>query len=162
MVQCRNHFVIDSYILKNLILFPSSKKKLTDSFAINECSYWTHPITYQTIEILCKILILLGIKSPANNWFYCVLEKLDFFPSRDDWIRTSGPYVPNVVRYRAALHPENDWNKNKKRHWKKSAVFLKHINIELQVLKLLNHLKNTFMKSGHKQTQSLITSLVST
>jgi hypothetical protein len=26
---------------------------------------------------------------------------------RDDWIRTSGPYVPNVVRYRAALHPEN-------------------------------------------------------
>gem|GEM_PF-7022003 len=25
---------------------------------------------------------------------------------RDDWIRTSGPYVPNVVRYRAALHPE--------------------------------------------------------
>ena len=26
--------------------------------------------------------------------------------SRDDWIRTSGPYVPNVVRYRAALHPE--------------------------------------------------------
>ena len=25
--------------------------------------------------------------------------------SRDDWIRTSDPYVPNVVRYRAALHP---------------------------------------------------------
>ena len=25
---------------------------------------------------------------------------------RDDWIRTSDPYVPNVVRYRAALHPE--------------------------------------------------------
>ena len=25
---------------------------------------------------------------------------------RDDWIRTSGPVVPNDVRYRAALHPE--------------------------------------------------------
>jgi hypothetical protein len=25
--------------------------------------------------------------------------------SRDDRIRTCGPYVPNVVRYRAALHP---------------------------------------------------------
>ena len=25
---------------------------------------------------------------------------------RDDWIRTSDPHVPNVVRYRAALHPE--------------------------------------------------------
>ena len=24
---------------------------------------------------------------------------------RDDRIRTCGPYVPNVVRYRAALHP---------------------------------------------------------
>jgi hypothetical protein len=26
--------------------------------------------------------------------------------SRADWIRTSDPYVPNVVRYRAALLPE--------------------------------------------------------
>ena len=26
---------------------------------------------------------------------------------RDDWIRTSDPFVPNEVRYRAALHPEN-------------------------------------------------------
>lgn len=25
---------------------------------------------------------------------------------RDDWIRTSDPVVPNDVRYRAALHPE--------------------------------------------------------
>lgn len=24
---------------------------------------------------------------------------------RDDWIRTSGPFVPNEVRYQAALHP---------------------------------------------------------
>jgi hypothetical protein len=29
------------------------------------------------------------------------------FIRRDDWIRTSDPYVPNVVRYRAALHPED-------------------------------------------------------
>ena len=27
---------------------------------------------------------------------------------RDDWIRTSDPFVPNEVRYRAALHPEMD------------------------------------------------------
>ena len=26
--------------------------------------------------------------------------------SRDDWIRTSDPFVPNEVRYRTALHPE--------------------------------------------------------
>lgn len=26
--------------------------------------------------------------------------------SRDDWIRTSGLFVPNEARYRAALHPE--------------------------------------------------------
>ena len=30
------------------------------------------------------------------------------FICRDDWIRTSDPYVPNVVRYRAALHPEEN------------------------------------------------------
>ena len=28
------------------------------------------------------------------------------FLSRDDWIRTSGLFVPNEARYRAALHPE--------------------------------------------------------
>ncbi len=27
--------------------------------------------------------------------------------SRDDWTRTSGLFVPNEARYRAALHPEN-------------------------------------------------------
>ncbi len=26
--------------------------------------------------------------------------------SRDDWIRTSGLFVPNEARYRAAPHPE--------------------------------------------------------
>lgn len=26
--------------------------------------------------------------------------------SRDDWTRTSGLFVPNEARYRAALHPE--------------------------------------------------------
>ena len=28
------------------------------------------------------------------------------FFCRADWIRTSDPYVPNVVRYRAALLPD--------------------------------------------------------
>jgi len=27
--------------------------------------------------------------------------------NRDDRIRTCGPFVPNEVRYQAALHPEN-------------------------------------------------------
>jgi hypothetical protein len=31
---------------------------------------------------------------------------LQLIRCRDDRIRTCGPYVPNVVRYRAALHPE--------------------------------------------------------
>jgi hypothetical protein len=36
------------------------------------------------------------------------MKKALFFQSlgRDDWIRTSDPFVPNEVRYRAALHPE--------------------------------------------------------
>ena len=29
-----------------------------------------------------------------------------FEVNRDDWIRTSDPFVPNEVRYQAALHPE--------------------------------------------------------
>jgi hypothetical protein len=33
-------------------------------------------------------------------------------PCRADWIRTSDPYVPNVVRYRAALLPEKTGGKN--------------------------------------------------
>jgi hypothetical protein len=32
--------------------------------------------------------------------------KQTYYKSRADWIRTSDPYVPNVVRYRAALLPE--------------------------------------------------------
>ena len=28
------------------------------------------------------------------------------FVSRDDWIRTSGPYVPNVVLYQTEPHPD--------------------------------------------------------
>ncbi len=31
---------------------------------------------------------------------------MSFSLSRDDWIRTSGLFVPNEARYRAALHPE--------------------------------------------------------
>ena len=29
-----------------------------------------------------------------------------FEVNRDDWIRTSDPFVPNEVRYQAALHPD--------------------------------------------------------
>ena len=29
----------------------------------------------------------------------------EYLKNRDDWIRTSGPFVPNEVRYQAALHP---------------------------------------------------------
>jgi hypothetical protein len=28
-----------------------------------------------------------------------------YMTNRDDWIRTSGPFVPNEVRYQAAPHP---------------------------------------------------------
>ena len=30
---------------------------------------------------------------------------LQTYTNRDDWIRTSGPFVPNEVRYQAAPHP---------------------------------------------------------
>ncbi len=43
---------------------------------------------------------------------------MSFLISRDDWIRTSGLFVPNEARYRAALHPvsrkENSDKHNKK------------------------------------------------
>jgi hypothetical protein len=41
------------------------------------------------------------MQKPASRAGFCI-----FFNSRADWIRTSDPYVPNVVRYRAALLPE--------------------------------------------------------
>ena len=33
------------------------------------------------------------------------MRKGGWINSRDDWIRTSGLFVPNEARYRAALHP---------------------------------------------------------
>ncbi len=30
---------------------------------------------------------------------------IKMYINRDDWIRTSDPFVPNEVRYQAALHP---------------------------------------------------------
>ena len=41
---------------------------------------------------------------PAEDAIYCS----EGGRCRADWIRTSDPHVPNVVRYRAALLPEND------------------------------------------------------
>ena len=34
-----------------------------------------------------------------------ILVKSDNAPGRDDWIRTSDTYVPNVALYQAELHP---------------------------------------------------------
>ena len=37
---------------------------------------------------------------------YNKINSLTLISCRDDWIRTSGLFVPNEARYRAALHPE--------------------------------------------------------
>jgi hypothetical protein len=49
---------------------------------------------------------MLKSKMPVNINFLQAFNKGSKKFCRDDWIRTSGPHVPNVVRYRAALHPE--------------------------------------------------------
>ena len=51
-------------------------------------------------------MISFGIKKSASGHYKLIC--------RADWIRTSDPYVPNVMRYRAALLPEKkesrvDW-----------------------------------------------------
>lgn len=38
-------------------------------------------------------------------WHKKISVNAEIFAFRDDWTRTSGPFVPNEVRYRAALHP---------------------------------------------------------
>ena len=43
---------------------------------------------------------LIGVKKGKALYFSA-------FDRRDDWIRTSGLFVPNEARYRAALHPES-------------------------------------------------------
>ena len=50
---------------------------------------------------------------PVNTMVYRHSISFDLALSRDDWIRTSGPFVPNEVRYRAALHPEKLNSKSK-------------------------------------------------
>lgn len=37
---------------------------------------------------------------------YAFLNCVTLGENRDDWIRTSDPFVPNEVRYQAALHPD--------------------------------------------------------
>jgi hypothetical protein len=51
---------------------------------------------------------------PENQNVYRHSIFFDIPFSRDDWIRTSGLFVPNEARYRAALHPENSVVKVKK------------------------------------------------
>jgi hypothetical protein len=48
-------------------------------------------------------------------------------PGRDDWIRTSGPYVPNVVRYRAALHPEINVFSNLEHFFNYRSIGISHL-----------------------------------
>ena len=43
-----------------------------------------------------KSLRIMILQAYKNNYSIC----------RVDWIRTSGLFVPNEARYRAALHPE--------------------------------------------------------
>jgi hypothetical protein len=50
---------------------------------------------------------MIKSKMPVNINFLQAFDKEEKRICRDDWIRTSGPFVPNEVRYRAALHPEN-------------------------------------------------------
>ncbi len=51
---------------------------------------------------------MIKSKMPVNINFLRAFDKEGERICRDDWIRTSGPHVPNVMRYRAALHPEKD------------------------------------------------------
>lgn len=44
-------------------------------------------------------------KIPGNKKRLSLLEKAFLF-SRDDWIRTSDPQHPMLIRYRTALRPE--------------------------------------------------------
>lgn len=53
--------------------------------------------------------------------------------SRADWIRTSDPYVPNVVRYRAALLPEKHSNYENKKSLTKKNRALRFMRLNLFV-----------------------------
>ena len=46
-------------------------------------------------------------KKAHKQWSLCAFGGDFDLTSRADKIRTCDPYVPNVVRYRAALLPEN-------------------------------------------------------
>ena len=46
----------------------------------------------------------------STSWGFVII--LFFWKiGRDDWIRTSDPFVPNEVRYQAALHPDTQKTK---------------------------------------------------
>jgi hypothetical protein len=63
---------------------------------------------------------------------------------RDDWIRTSDPFVPNEVRFRAALHPENI--KLSKLHFVNKKSEMPH-NVEVMEFQLFQIIKTV---SNHK------------
>ena len=52
------------------------------------------------------------MQKPVNSAFYGLLGLCWTLIGREDRIRTCDPYVPNVMRYRAALLPETGKTKS--------------------------------------------------
>ncbi len=62
------------------------------------------------------------LNSKVLHGIFCRSLLQDDTHNRDDWIRTSGPFVPNEVRYQAALHPVNLASLSKLSHLKTIAA----------------------------------------
>ncbi len=59
-------------------------------------------------KLLADILFVIAIdraKNTRGRYYQSGVLTSFSLAGRDDWIRTSDPFVPNEVRYRAALHP---------------------------------------------------------
>ena len=58
------------------------------------------------MDVTNKAKIIILKKKSCPNYVRTAYKVLKInIISRDDWIRTSGLFVPNEARYRAALHP---------------------------------------------------------
>ena len=79
--------------------------------------WWIAKIIHQTLHLMCVRnieifwyhLTSLKTKRPVKPAFHEPFVILWIKFCRDDWIRTSGLFVPNEARYRAALHPDQGW-----------------------------------------------------
>ena len=77
--------------------------RTSDPFVPNEVRYRAalHAVTELTVSkttelfLICKTFFRL-LKQKSKSFWIC--------SCRRDWTRTSDPFVPNEVRYRAALH----------------------------------------------------------